>query len=123
MTVLLTSVASCQGWSTQQTSIFLEILQTYPAEQDLVQEDFYGDAWLQALDRAYGFSAKKNAEIQLRWQAICLGSNVQWIVPNVVDFITSQGRMKFVRPLYRALRASTVGRMTAVQTFEENKNK
>ena len=44
------------------------------------------------------------------------------ILPVVVRFITSQGRMKFVRPLYRALFHSDMGKDTAVSTFLENKD-
>lgn len=43
------------------------------------------------------------------------------IVPYAVEFVKSQGRMKYVRPLYRALRSSNVGAQAAVDTFEQNK--
>lgn len=35
----------------------------------------------------------------------------------MIDFVTSQGRMKYVRPLYKGLFRSTMGRMAAVDTF------
>ena len=39
-----------------------------------------------------------------------------------LDFVTCQGRMKFVRPLYRALRDSPCAgaKETAISTFVEN---
>jgi leukotriene-A4 hydrolase len=37
-----------------------------------------------------------------------------------VKFIISQGRMKYVRPLYRALNKSAVGSGIARQTFIEH---
>ncbi len=40
----------------------------------------------------------------------------------IVYFITSQGRMKFVRPLYRALHESEMGRDLAVDAFLKNKD-
>ena len=43
-------------------------------------------------------------------------------MPEVVTFITSQGRMKYVRPLYRALRSSINGKDTAINTFKKYKN-
>ena len=44
------------------------------------------------------------------------------IFPQVVDFITSQGRMKFVRPLYRALfMAGDEGASLAKATFAKYK--
>ena len=44
------------------------------------------------------------------------------IVPDVIAFVTSQGRMKYVRPLYRALMQSKSGRDIAVVTFMKSKN-
>jgi hypothetical protein len=34
-------------------------------------------------------------------------------------YVQAQGRMKFVRPLYRELFASPIGRQTAIDTFAE----
>jgi hypothetical protein len=56
---------------------------------------------VEAMDALYGMSAIKNAEIRFRWEWICLSAEWETIFPDVVDFITSVGRMKFVRPLYR----------------------
>ena len=75
---------------------------------------------LQSIDRAYSLTSSNNSEVKFRWQSLCLHSDCDWIVPHVVNFITSQGRMKFVRPLYRLLRSSSVGAETAVQTFAAN---
>jgi leukotriene-A4 hydrolase len=55
-----------------------------------------------------------------RWQSLCLESDAPWIVPHVINFVKSQGRMKFVRPLYRALHQSAVGTGIARSTFIEN---
>jgi leukotriene-A4 hydrolase len=35
------------------------------------------------------------------------------------DFLKEQGRMKYLRPLYRALFKSKMGKDTALKTFEE----
>eukprot|EP01035_Chromulina_nebulosa_P021569 gene21569-27927_t len=45
-------------------------------------------------------------------------NDADWIVNDVVEFLGSQGRMKFVRPLYRLLRSSDVGSKVAVETFD-----
>lgn len=42
-------------------------------------------------------------------------------VPEVVAFVTSQGRMKYVRPLYKALLRSKNGKSVALQTVEKFK--
>lgn len=40
----------------------------------------------------------------------------------IVYFITTQGRMKYVRPLYRALHESKMGKDLAVDAFLKNKD-
>ena len=42
-----------------------------------------------------------------------------WIVPKVLDFLAEQGRMKFVRPLYRALAGLKQGPDLARETFSK----
>ena len=74
------------------------------------------------MDRTYAFSESKNAEIMLRWHTLCLESEAAWVLPAVVEFITSQGRMKFARPLYRLLRDTSIGKQLAIDTFEANKD-
>lgn len=77
---------------------------------------------LDEIDAAYLFGVSKNSEIRFRWQTLCLRSDDTKIFPQVRNFVISQGRMKFVRPLYRALRNSTSGKVLAVTTFEEFKD-
>ena len=105
-----------EGWSTKQKCLFFDRLLAHSESSD----SDYSLMLLEAMDKAYSFTACNNAEVKLKWQLICLRSDAAWIVPHVVDFITSQGRMKFVRPLYQALRASQVGSEIAMTTFKEN---
>ena len=56
---------------------------------------------LQAMDTLYDLTSAKNAEIRFRWEWLCLNAEYEFIFDQVVEFITSVGRMKFVRPLYR----------------------
>lgn len=100
------------GWSTQQKCVFLERLLDYSKEKAPLSLSI-----LENLDLAYGFTTTNNSEIKFRWQSLCLRSNAPWIVDSCVEFITSQGRMKYVRPLYRALFQSTVGKTAATKTF------
>lgn len=58
----------------------------------------------------------------LRWQQLCIRANVPWIYDSAVNFLTSQGRMKFVRPILRALRSSQIGGKKIEEIFEANKN-
>jgi len=116
------TAADLEGWSTMQRNVFLETLQNYTKKSLSHPSDVFTVAFLELMDRTYSFGASKNAEIMLRWQTLCLESEAQWIVEPVVDFITSQGRMKFARPLYRLLRASTIGKQIAIDTFEAKKD-
>lgn len=45
------------------------------------------------------------------------------MLPRVKDFLSEQGRMKFLRPLYRALHKSKEGKQLALDTFAAQKDK
>ena len=75
------------------------------------------------MDSKYELSANRNTEIMFRWQMLCLRSDVSWIVPHVVLFVSEQGRIQFIRPLYRALHGSAVGREAALEAFSSQQEK
>ncbi|KAJ8599808.1 hypothetical protein CTAYLR_004000 [Chrysophaeum taylorii] len=77
---------------------------------------------LQALDAALGLTATPNAEIRFRWCRLLLSSGVDRGVDLALDFVTSNGRMKFVRPLYKALAAAPIpGALAAAKkTFKDH---
>lgn len=106
-------------WSSQQISIFLESLLGY--SETMSEDESFTEDFLVAMNQSYSFSARKNSELMFRWQSLCIGCEMPWILPQVSAFIVSQGRMKFVRPLYRALRASDMGKQLAVDTFIANR--
>ena len=89
------------SWSSQMKCVFLE------AMLDSAETKAFPESVLKALDVAYKLSESKNAEIRFRWQKLCLATDVSWIVPHVMTFVKEQGRMKFVRPLYRSLANSS----------------
>eukprot|EP00599_Poterioochromonas_sp_BG-1_P002198 CAMPEP_0173144564 /NCGR_PEP_ID=MMETSP1105-20130129/7301_1 /TAXON_ID=2985 /ORGANISM="Ochromonas sp., Strain BG-1" /LENGTH=888 /DNA_ID=CAMNT_0014058255 /DNA_START=71 /DNA_END=2737 /DNA_ORIENTATION=- len=103
------------GWSSQQICLFLDQLLEFATEAN------FSVSFLEKLADLYGFNKTKNAEICLRWQSLGLKVGAEWIIPQVTEFITSQGRMKFVRPLYRLLRTSKVGGDIANTVFQSNK--
>lgn len=106
-----------QAWNTLQKKIFLERLINHSNAVSPFEENV-----LKSLDKCYNFTACNNSEVKFLWQILCLKSQVNWIVPHVVNFITSQGRMKFVRPLYRALKNCPLldGERIARETFQAN---
>jgi hypothetical protein len=49
----------------------------------------------------------------------CCCAEDEAVLPLTVQFLKEQGRMKFLRPLYKALFRSKMGKDVAVQTFKE----
>ena len=81
------------GWTSNQMTCFLDGLKGMKLQLTT----------LKALDNAYGFSKSKNSEILFLYCQLALLSKDESIVDVVVRFATTQGRMKFTRPLYRSL--------------------
>lgn len=97
-------------FSTGQKIVFLEAF---------LDKDPLPHALLKAMDSVYNFSSVTNSEIRFRWQQICLKAEYEEIFPQVVKFVTEQGRMKFIRPLYRALNKCKNGSTLAKETFKK----
>jgi len=104
------------AWTSNQKICFLDTLQTLSSENALKVET------VQQLDKVYGFAKSQNAEVLFRHCQIALASEDESILPVVLKFVTSQGRMKFTRPLYRALFASARWRKVAKAAFLEHKD-
>lgn len=107
------------SWSSAQLTCFLDELQM------MTQWDGGKPlhlATLAAMNKLYGFARSKNAEILFRFCQLSVEAEDESILPVVLHFITGQGRMKFVRPLYRALFKSKMGREIATSTFLENQD-
>ncbi|KAG9285768.1 hypothetical protein G9A89_013193 [Geosiphon pyriformis] len=100
-------------FSTLQKIKFLQQISEYPP---------FPHKALIALDHVYNLSQVVNAEIRFLWQETCLKAEYEPIFPYVIKFITEQGRMKFVRPLYRELNKCKNGSDLAKKTFIENKS-
>ena len=69
-----------------------------------------------------GFESSRNSEILFRFSLLAVAAEDESIIPVVIRFITTQGRMKFTRPLYKALYHSKMGSDVAVKTFLANKD-
>lgn len=54
---------------------------------------------------------------------LCVSANDAAAVPAAVAMVSSVGRMKYLRPLYRALHRSRVGRQAALDAFKEHADK
>ncbi|XP_076469755.1 leukotriene A-4 hydrolase-like isoform X1 [Babylonia areolata] len=74
-------------------------------------------AKLEKMDQLYNFSAVKNSEIRFRWLRLGIKSRWSVIIPKALQFVTEQGRMKFVRPIYRDLYQWEDARQSAIDNF------
>lgn len=107
------------SWSTAQRTWFLDVLLTAVEERSVPLRV----ETIAAMKGTYGFHTQKNAEVLFRFLMLAVptaavGSDVLDITTR---FITTQGRMKYVRPLYRTLRdSSSQTRALAVTTFLAN---
>lgn len=72
------------------------------------------------LGTTYNISSSKNVELKAAYYVISLKAGDKKELPGVVELLSSVGRMKFVRPLYRKL--NELDRDLAVKTFKENRD-
>ncbi|XP_063238721.1 leukotriene A-4 hydrolase [Bacillus rossius redtenbacheri] len=77
---------------------------------------------VQAMDRVYGMGERKNAEIRFRWLRLALKSRWKKLVSEALDFVAQQGRMKYVRPIYRDLYAWDETKEKAIKHFKTHRH-
>lgn len=106
-----TSIAQ---WTSNQITCFLDELLELTDRRPLMKTT------VQALCGRYKFDATKNAEVLFRYCKLAIAAEDETVVPVTVRFITSQGRMKYIRPLYKALFKSKMGKSLATKTFLDN---
>ena len=85
-------------WSTHE---WLRFLRSLP--------DTVSAAQLQSLDRAFRFTNSGNSEILFAWLRIAIRNRYEPALPALEKFLTSQGRRKFIAPLYQDLMDSGWG--------------
>ncbi|KAJ1668236.1 Leucyl aminopeptidase yscIV [Coemansia sp. RSA 1813] len=75
-------------------------------------------AMLGFLDRIYGLSSSHNCEVRFSWLMLALANHYEDVFDSTVAMLSEQGRMKYTRPLYRAMAASgEKGNSLAIKTF------
>ncbi len=87
--------ASAIPWASWGTFERQRFLQTLPRELQAAR--------LAELESALGLNGTGNAEVLFDWLSLAIANRAEASMPAVTDFLTWQGRGKFVRPLYRAL--------------------
>jgi leukotriene-A4 hydrolase len=102
-----------ERWSSQQLVLLLEHLLAAPADRVA--------PLLAPLDAAYGLTQRRNAEVRLAWYRLALRADYAPVRGPLLAFLREQGRMKYIRPLYRALAACPApgSRDLALDTFRQ----
>ncbi len=95
------------NWSTQEWQHFLESL-----------PDTLSPAQVADLDRALGLSARRNSEVLFAWLRLAVRHGYQPAMPALEQFLTTQGRRKFLRPLYEDLMATDWGTADARRIYD-----
>ena len=95
-----------EGWSTHEWLHFLEQLpDTLPLDR------------MAALDQALHLSETGNSEILFSWLRLAIRRHYEPALPALERFLTSQGRRKYVRPLYTELMKTEWGKPVAREIY------
>ncbi|GLH08252.1 Uncharacterized protein GBIM_13527 [Gryllus bimaculatus] len=115
-------------WSRDGTSNFsindlksLSALQIQEFLTQLLLENPLSISKLEAMQKAYDFDNAKNCEIHFRWLRLCIKGQWSEKIPLALKFVTQQGRMKYVRPIYRDLYGWEEARLKAVENFKAHR--
>ncbi len=94
------------GWSSHE---WLHFLRAMP---DSIPADRLAD-----LDRTFKLSQSGNSEILFAWLRIAIRTHYTPAMPALEKFLTSQGRRKFLAPLYTDLARTDWGRSMATTIY------
>ncbi len=97
-----------EGWSTHE---WLHFLRSLPGELP--------EARLRALDEGFGLSEGRNSEVLFEWLRLAIANRYEPAFPALRDFLTRQGRRKFLQPLYEDLAETDWGRAMAAEIYRE----
>ncbi|KAK9732373.1 Peptidase M1 N-terminal domain [Popillia japonica] len=90
--------------------------------QKIIAEEPQSIEKLRQFEDKFGLKSVKNAEIKYRWLRIGLQSHWEDKIGETLDWLVHVGRMKYARPLYRALYDWEVSRQRAIDSYTKNKD-
>jgi aminopeptidase N len=99
-------IAAASSWTTQEWQHFLVSL---PEKLSAAQ--------LADLDRTFRLSERRNAEVLFAWLRVAIRNRYEPAMPALERFLTSQGRRKFLRPLYEDLMKTDWGKDDARRIY------
>ncbi|XP_044735037.1 leukotriene A-4 hydrolase [Chrysoperla carnea] len=77
---------------------------------------------LNTLNELYKFDSNNNFETKLRWLRLCLRGGDFTKLKAALNFVNSQGRMKYLNPIYRELYKNETTRKEAIDNFYQHKD-
>ncbi len=95
-----------KDWSTQEWLHFLTVL---PAKLTPAQ--------MQELDDAWKLTGRTNSEVVFQWLLLSVRHGYELAYPRLEQFLTSQGRRKFLTPLYAELLKTSDGKRRAERIY------
>ncbi|MGZ8711491.1 MAG: M1 family metallopeptidase [Thermoanaerobaculia bacterium] len=95
-----------RGWTTQE---WLHFIHSLPKE--------IGAEKMAQLDRQFAFSKSGNNEILAVWLELAIENRYEAAYPALEQFLLSQGRRKFLKPLYTKLAATPEGLERAKKVY------
>jgi leukotriene-A4 hydrolase len=102
------SALEAAGWSTLE---WLHFLNSLPAD--------LGSEKMAALDAACQLTRSGNSEILSEWLLMAVKNNYRPAYPRLEEFLTSMGRLKYLRPLYQELAKTPEGRERALAIYRK----
>lgn len=84
--------------------------------------DVLSQTQLAQLDSAYNLTDSKNNEIAHSWLLMSINNWYEPALPRLHDYLTSIGRNKLVKPLYRALSKTPHGKALGKKAFDQAKS-
>jgi len=100
------SITSSSSWSTQEWQHFVG---TLPEKLTPAQ--------LADLDRTFRLTDRGNAEVLFAWLRVAIRNRYEPAMPALERFLTSQGRRKFLKPLYEDLMKTDWGKEDARRIY------
>eukprot|EP00820_Chromera_velia_P012730 Cvel_5247.t1-p1 / transcript=Cvel_5247.t1 / gene=Cvel_5247 / organism=Chromera_velia_CCMP2878 / gene_product=Leukotriene A-4 hydrolase homolog, putative / transcript_product=Leukotriene A-4 hydrolase homolog, putative / location=Cvel_scaffold242:1-7005(-) / protein_length=861 / sequence_SO=supercontig / SO=protein_coding / is_pseudo=false len=96
-------VSEVSSWGSVKRTLLLQRLLEKAPEMREAMKGGGAAAWCQKLDDSFGFSKTKDCEVKSAWCLLGIALDFEPAAKLGAEFVGQQGRMKFTRPMYKAL--------------------
>ncbi|KAG8137989.1 putative Leukotriene A(4) hydrolase protein [Naja naja] len=106
------SSADINDMSSHQVTEFLALL---------MMENPLPVSHVKRMQEIYDFNATNNSEIKFRWLRLCIQAEWEDAISLALKMATEQGRLKFIRPLFKDLYKFEKSRDQTISAFQQHK--